>query len=759
MVRLLSFIITIFFINDGRSVNESNCNNKEFFDYTLHKQDCITCSANNESLVYSEEDNLLLCRGTNFLTINLNQVFNNAVINCTAYIYICTEGNNWTLREELKVEEVIFKIEYLLEGTNHKIVITDNVDGTDVVNEIFRTLNDDLSISAVQYSNLSDFVSNGSTLNATFVWTPVKERVCEYEVIIWDQDSFPRRRNYSVLKNKYVIEFGELKYSTQYHIEVKAIFGAEESKSYSLSRVTPSCFDMNGYNYTICVPEKPANLQIIPGDCEILASWDSPPTSPDNYILIMYYNNTPHNLTLLGNETSVLIPLNHFDFGQEYVLFISSVASSGNSEFAFSKQRNNYCNAEKSLFQEKTGIDITHIVLYVGIFAFVTINVIILTVYFKRKRHRNVNKLEIEEKKENMLQEEENAIMMGEECDEYEIPRNKLQLHEIIGEGEFGVVRRAHLKHGTESKDVAVKMLRDKATTEDKRQLVQEVKVMKSVGFHVNIVSLIGYCSTSMLLVVEYCSLGDLQNYLRKIWQNSVKAHDMIKNLNIHGTSLKNVNNAVSNILYENSELEKELLKITIVDLISLARQIATGMEYLSKNRVIHRDLAARNVLLTGNRSAKISDFGLSRDVYEQNMYRKKTTARLPIKWMALESLVHHLFTTQSDVWSFGILLWEIMTLGCCPYPSFQSADIYELLIQGYRMEKPLSCSNKLYELMLSCWDASPQQRPSFTKLVLKLEEIMEAESSHKYLQLIPISNYHCRSGLKSKYQLGIVNG
>lgn len=733
MLRLL-FLFTISFINININSNiESAYNNK--------KQDCITCcSAKKELSVHTEGGDLLLCKGINYLIFNLNQCFNETVVNCTAHIYICTEGY-WTLWKELAVEEIIFKIEYLLEDTNHKIVVADNIVGIDIVNAEFKTLSDNFTLSGVQYSNLTDFVSNGCTLNATFVWTPVKENICEYEVTIWDPESFPRRHNYSVLKHMFMIEFDELKYSTKYRVDIKAVFEQKESEAYSLSYVTPSCFDVNGYNYTMCVPEKPENLQVIPDNCEILVLWDKPPLPPDNYTLIMYYNNTPHNVTLSGNETSLRIPLNHFYFGQEFALFISSVAPSGNSAFAYSKQTNSYCNPEKLSSQEEIDSGNSYnLMLFFVIFIFITINIIIIVVYFIRKHNRKINNQVIEDKKENM--EEENVIMLSEEYDEYEISRDKLQLYEIIGEGEFGIVRRALLKHGSESKDVAVKMLRDKATNEDKRQLVKEIKVMKSVGFHMNIVSLIGYCSTSMLLVVEYCSLGDLLNYLRKIWKNSMKARDMIKNIKVNGTSLKNVNNAVSNILYENSELEKELLKITAADLISLARQIATGMEYLSKNRVIHRDLAARNVLLTGNRTAKISDFGLSRDVYEQNMYRKKTTARLPIKWMALESLIHHVFTTQSDVWSFGVLLWEIMTLGCCPYPSFQSAHIYELLIQGYRMEKPPSCSERLYDLMLSCWDTSPQQRPSFAKLVLKLEEIMEAESSHKYLQLIPISNY-----------------
>ncbi|KAI8127299.1 Tyrosine-protein kinase receptor torso [Lucilia cuprina] len=167
-------------------------------------------------------------------------------------------------------------------------------------------------------------------------------------------------------------------------------------------------------------------------------------------------------------------------------------------------------------------------------------------------------------------------------------------------------------------------------------------------------------------------------------------------------------------------------------DLLNIARQVAVGMDFLAKNKVVHRDLAARNVLVAPDRTVKIADFGLSRDVYQENMYKKTGNGKLPIKWLALESMTHQVYTTQSDVWSYGILLYEIITLGATPYPSISTSRLLHLLKSGYRMEKPKGCGQEFYDLMYSCWHAEPGKRPTFNGIIQKLDEMLTSLNDTK---------------------------
>ncbi|KAI5718505.1 hypothetical protein M8J77_022264 [Diaphorina citri] len=364
--------------------------------------------------------------------------------------------------------------------------------------------------------------------------------------------------------------------------------------------------------------------------------------------------------------------------------------------------------------------------------------------------------------------------------DEWEISPERLILGEVLGQGEFGVVVKGLLGDGpTEgasgqpAMEVAVKMLKANADAKTYDKFLKEINLMKDVGKHDHIVSFIGCCYKDELrLVVEYCALGDLQSYLREAYKycrklyaektamKSATVGDAIENVSSSGRKYENCPMAgggfASNQMYDvtlpatgdpkNGQVgsqSKSQRFLDSVDLLTYAYQIAVGMEYLSNNKVVHRDLATRNILLSSPHVVKISDFGLSEDIYEQNVFQNgEPSEKLPIRWLALESLVSNIYTNKSDVWSFGVVLWEIVTLGANPYPHIPLCRIVHYLSTGYRMERPASCNEQIYDTMLQCWQTNPKDRPSFSQLAARFQQFLldatgsASDDNAAYLQL-----------------------
>ncbi|KAM8705950.1 hypothetical protein ACLKA7_010276 [Drosophila subpalustris] len=292
----------------------------------------------------------------------------------------------------------------------------------------------------------------------------------------------------------------------------------------------------------------------------------------------------------------------------------------------------------------------------------------------------------------------------------WELARNQLVLGATLGEGAFGRVVMAEVNNAI----VAVKMVKEGHTDDDIASLVREMEVMKIIGRHINIINLLGCCSQNgpLYVIVEYAPHGNLKDFLYK-------------------------NRPLSKEQMECSQLQSgppagPQHVITEKDLIKFAHQIARGMDYLASRRCIHRDLAARNVLVSDDYVLKIADFGLARDIQSTDYYRKNTNGRLPIKWMAPESLQEKFYDSQSDVWSYGILLWEIMTFGGQPYPAIMSAEeLYSYLMSGQRMEKPAKCSMNIYILMRQCWHFDATARPPFTEIVEYMDKLLQAKEEY----------------------------
>ncbi|XP_008428251.1 proto-oncogene tyrosine-protein kinase receptor Ret isoform X1 [Poecilia reticulata] len=302
----------------------------------------------------------------------------------------------------------------------------------------------------------------------------------------------------------------------------------------------------------------------------------------------------------------------------------------------------------------------------------------------------------------------------------WEFPRKNLVLGKTLGEGEFGKVVKAtafRLKGKAGYTTVAVKMLKENASHTELRDLLSEFTLLKQVN-HPHVIKMYGACSQDgpLYLIVEYAKFGSLRNFLRE--SRKVGPSYMGRDANRNSSYLENPDDRA----------------LTMGDLISFAWQISRGMQYLAEMKLVHRDLAARNVLVAEGRKMKISDFGLSRDVYEEDSYVKRSKGRIPVKWMAIESLFDHIYTTQSDVWSFGVLLWEIVTLGGNPYPGIAPERLFNLLKTGYRMERPENCSEEMYNLMLRCWKQEPDKRPTFSDISKELEKMMV--KSRDYLDL-----------------------
>uniref|UniRef100_A0A4W3JUD3 Tyrosine-protein kinase receptor n=1 Tax=Callorhinchus milii TaxID=7868 RepID=A0A4W3JUD3_CALMI len=279
-------------------------------------------------------------------------------------------------------------------------------------------------------------------------------------------------------------------------------------------------------------------------------------------------------------------------------------------------------------------------------------------------------------------------------------PREKLTLLNFLGSGAFGEVFEGKAEEilgaGSGDVKVAVKTLRKGATDNEKSEFLKEAYLMSHFD-HAHIIKLLGVClqNEPQFLLLELMEGKDLLSYLRGA-RGSLMHHPLL-----HAG-----------------------------DLIDVCLDIAKGCSYLEKMHFVHRDLAARNCLVStkeynnSNRMVKIGDFGLARDIYKNDYYRKEGEGLLPVRWMAPESLIDGLFTNQSDVWSFGILMWEVMTLGQQPYPARTNLEVLHFVRTGGRLERPHSCPDDVHQLMLKCWAREPHKRPSFRHIQSCLEHL-----------------------------------
>ncbi|XP_026209721.1 neurotrophic tyrosine kinase, receptor, type 2b [Anabas testudineus] len=291
------------------------------------------------------------------------------------------------------------------------------------------------------------------------------------------------------------------------------------------------------------------------------------------------------------------------------------------------------------------------------------------------------------------------------------IKRHNIVLKRELGEGAFGKVFLAecyNLTPDQEKLHVAVKTLKE-ASESGRADFYREAELLTNLQ-HEHIVTFYGVCveSDPLIMVFEYMKHGDLNKFLRS-----------------HGPDAVLMADGQHSILVE----------LTQSQMLHIAQQIAAGMVYLASQHFVHRDLATRNCLVGESLLVKIGDFGMSRDVYSTDYYRVGGHTMLPIRWMPPESIMYRRFTTESDVWSLGVVLWEIFTYGKQPWYQLSNNEVIECITQGRVLQRPRTCPKEVYDLMLGCWQREPYMRLNIKEIHGMLQSL--AKASPVYLDIL----------------------
>ncbi|CAL8112443.1 unnamed protein product [Orchesella dallaii] len=361
-------------------------------------------------------------------------------------------------------------------------------------------------------------------------------------------------------------------------------------------------------------------------------------------------------------------------------------------------------------------LGLTSVIIIIGVLSIVLISLITSVLVWYRRQYVILTKKEVVEFQYGMLKKGSDERKLFENLkfpEEYQIPKTRIILQNIIGKGNFGLVYKATCSISAENDSVlsvAVKIPHPNCAKESFKSLLSELKILSYVGSHPNVVGFVGAYIKEIgrgivNIVTELCENGALQEYLRKLHSQRVK---------------------------EGKENDLDAVKLNLYQLCQFAQDIALGMDFISSKKIIHGDLSTRNVLLDRDFRCKIADFGLSRKLYENPEYIKKSQEALPWRWLAIESLKLMEFTTKSDVWSYGITLWEIFSLGSVPYPGQSYTDEFLTdLENGYRMSAPIHATTQIFEEMQRCWDLNPTMRPTFSELALAFEATRNSEYVH----------------------------
>lgn len=349
----------------------------------------------------------------------------------------------------------------------------------------------------------------------------------------------------------------------------------------------------------------------------------------------------------------------------------------------------------------------------IGLVGILIINVCILLIYrishYNKRRYPSAGFTAVEAQNDvdiNKLPANANyhqtEAKLNPKLEKLEYPRNDIIYIKDLGQGAFGRVfqgKAPRLILGDEFTLVAVKMLKDEASQDMQSDFEREACLLAEFD-HPNIVKLLGVCAIGrpMCLLFEFMARGDLNEFLR----TCSPAHQ-------------------NNNMQKTDGTRREL---THRDLLGISRQIANGMVYLSERKFVHRDLATRNCLINEDMVVKIADFGLSHKIYLQDYYKGDENDAIPIRWMPLESIMYNKYTIESDIWAFGVCLWEIFSFAIQPYFGMTHEEVVKYVKDGSMLSCPDNTPLVLYNLMTQCWNPKPLERPAFMYIQQTLHQI-----------------------------------
>ncbi|XP_033114509.1 fibroblast growth factor receptor-like [Anneissia japonica] len=442
-----------------------------------------------------------------------------------------------------------------------------------------------------------------------------------------------------------------------------------------------------------------------------------------DFVWMKNYSSTIYHLGLgdshprFSRYTTFVVQQESCNYGKKRTrgthLYIYNVSEEAFGEYIIGIMREQFYSYSISLIHSKHKKDETNIIndtknipTYIILISFGILLLILVSIFIYFCWRRIPSPIESEEK---MKPEAEHCLETDPIFKDIEILFEEQVVWDqkkLIGKGRFGNVFQCPVFDVLISNDysnVAIKTPKEHASAAEKDDLKNEIEILMQLRNHFNIIELIA-CHTKkdpIMLITEILPYGSLQQFLRTSskMQELGEFCDPVYNIDKPST------------LYD------------------MSRQIANGMSYVADMKIVHGDLAARNVLVGHDLNMKIADFGLAKDVYETG-YMRLDDGEIPVKWYSIETILGNIVSSKSDIWSFGVLLYEIFSDGRSPYPGVIVHTLPEMLKKGYRMSRPVDCPVIAYNLMMKCWEEDPSSRPSFHDLYKRIDSILEDVTS-----------------------------